>query len=107
MLGMKKYFIFIVLFVVAFPYTNNNEITSPETVAASGYTIQCSQKAPTSTIRCNLSQNYVIPTLLNLSKTLSLLSLLSFTLCLLILCTGFKTRIYKPPRRSPIVKTQF
>lgn len=105
---MKKYFIFIILFVVAVPYAINNKITTnPGTMAASGYTIQCSQKAPTLTIRCNLSQNYVIPTLLNISKTHSLLCLLSFTLCLLILCTGFKTRIYKPPRRSPIAKTHF
>ncbi len=99
---MKNFFIFIAILLVLLPYTtmsNKNVVSNPVTTTVAGSTNQCLQKSPISTsIRCNFSQTYVIPTELSLSKTSSLIGLFSFSLYLLSLCSGFKTRIYKPPR---------
>lgn len=79
--------------------SNKNVVSNPVTATVTGSAHQCLQKTPiTASIRCNFSQAYVIPTELNLSKTHSLMGLFSFFLYLSSLCSGFKTRIYKPPR---------
>ncbi|AWN74749.1 hypothetical protein LEAN103870_14375 [Legionella anisa] len=98
---MKIFFIFFAILLVLLPYTmsNKNIVSNPVTTTRAGPATQCLQKAPlTASIRCNFSQAYVIPTELSLSKTHSLMGLLSFSLYLLSLCSGFTKRIYKPPR---------
>ena len=79
--------------------SNKSIVSNPVTTTLEGSTSQCLQKAPiTTSIRCNFTQVYVISAELDLSKTLSLMGMLFFSLYLLSLCSGVKTRIYKPPR---------
>ncbi|KTD40700.1 hypothetical protein [Legionella parisiensis] len=98
---MKVFFIFIAIFLVLLPYTtvsNKNIISHPVTTIA-GSTNQCLHKTPiTTSIRCNFTQAYVMPTELSLSKTHAHIGLLFFSLYLLSLCSGLITRVYKPPR---------
>lgn len=79
--------------------SNENIVSNPVKATVAGPKNKCLQKAPiTPSIRCSFNQAYVIPTELSLSKTHTLMGLLFFSLYILSLCSGFKTRIYKPPR---------
>ncbi len=101
--NMKIGLIFIIIFFLVIPYTVNKDTFQINTavMSKSQHNAPCPQKSSNNArMQCNSNITCIASVLFNIHSNLQLqLGLITF-IYLVVLCLGFKTPIYKPPKLS-------